>query len=232
MAARWSLKTTTSWALPKPHLSARSATSQQNSGLRAFAYTLFRLARLRRALHQVSPNSMHCSIRQKPRRLHAALSALTMLGSQQLFLRMTQRVSLPARHFMSTAATTLSIRSMRVMYLRKGLSIHLPLSQGRRAGSIAASVSYSDKNRRGSLVKCGRENGRRDEFRSLSVADDLCGGLSCHPRGQRNRASAWRTRHRSRRRRRFDVGRRDPRAAGTDDRLYLRHGLVALRTPA
>ena len=78
-------------------------------GPRAFAFMRFLPGRLRRELHREFPSLMHCSTRRRRRRPRVAWSVSTMSAQPQLFLRTTQRVSLPARRCTLMAATTSSI---------------------------------------------------------------------------------------------------------------------------
>ena len=77
---------------------------------------------------------------------------------------------------------------------------------------------------------CRSRGCRGNQFRELSATDNLRGWLGCHSGRERNRSSGWSTSGRSRRGRRFDFGGCGPWPAGTDDRLYFRHCLVALRS--
>jgi enoyl-[acyl-carrier protein] reductase I len=77
-AARWSLRTTISWASPKQHLKAWSDTSLPNSGRRAFVSMPFHLDRSRHGPHREFLSLTSCSIRRKRKPLHEVSSVLTM----------------------------------------------------------------------------------------------------------------------------------------------------------
>ena len=77
-AARWSLRTTISWASPKQHLKALSDTSLPNLGRRVFVSMLFHLDRSRHGPHPEFLSLTPCSIRQKRKLLHEVSSVLTM----------------------------------------------------------------------------------------------------------------------------------------------------------
>jgi enoyl-[acyl-carrier protein] reductase I len=71
-AARWWLRTTTSWASPKQRLSARSATSQPSSVREVFAFTRSLPGPSRPGPHPGFRNSMRCSTRRRRKRPHVA----------------------------------------------------------------------------------------------------------------------------------------------------------------